>query len=403
MAFRASARRRVNGLALMPTPSKVLYISHVAEIGGAEVALLDLVRLVDRSRVTPLVAWPGAGSLGAALGQLGVSARVIPPFRLKRSISPIRVAAAAAGVMRAAGAIAEIVRAESVSLIHANGSSACVGAALAACWTGVPLVWHCRDLRRPVGVLRWAARRAASIIAISDCVAARLRDAGLGAKVRVIPNGVDVGVYAPSANDAPERARVRTEWRVAPGQTLVGVVAHLVPWKRHDLFIEAAALAAREDSRLSFVVVGDDIMGDHPGYRARLLASVERLGLRSRLVFVGQRRDMSAVYAALDMLVHPPEAEPFGRALAEAMACGKPVIAIDEAGPGEIVESGASGLLVEAGDASALATAMRSIARDPALAARLGQGARARIVDRFNATRVARAVEALYAEVLSQP
>ena len=110
----------MNGLALMPTPSKVLYVSHVAEIGGAEVALLDLVRLVDRSRVAPLVAWPGAGALGAALGQLGVPARVVPPFRLKRSISPIRATAAAAGVLRAAGAIAEIVRAGSVSRTSAS-------------------------------------------------------------------------------------------------------------------------------------------------------------------------------------------------------------------------------------------------------------------------------------------
>ncbi len=387
----------------MATPVRVLYVSQVAAIGGAEVALLDLVRLVSRERVCPAVAVPGEGRLADELRRLGAAVHEIPPCRLKRTWNPIRLAIDAARVARSANALARIAERESIQLIHANGSSAGIAAAWATRRLGVPLIWHCRDMVRLPPPLRWAARRATRVVAISAAVARQLREEGIGERLRLIPNGVDTTAFAPMAGDDPLRLRVRAEWGLGPERIVVGMVANLVPWKRHDLFIEAVAQAAARDGRLSFVLVGEDLLGEHAGYRERLRQAAAARGIAERLTFAGGRRDMRATHAALDIVAHPADAEPFGRALAEAMACGRPVVAVNRAGPAEIVEHGVSGLLVPPGDADALAMAILSLAGDKAAAESLGRGARARIAERFEGARVARAVEALYAEVLATP
>jgi glycosyltransferase involved in cell wall biosynthesis len=179
------------------------------------------------------------------------------------------------------------------------------------------------------------------------------------------------------------------------------MVAHLVPWKEHGLFIEAAATVAPEYPSVRFAVVGDDRFGDHPAYRTELEQRAEALGLRNRLFFAGYRRDMDAVMRDLDLLVHPASREPFGRVLLEAMRAGKPVVAADGGGPRDIIENGVSGVLVPPGDPGALARAVGGLIRDRAQASRLAAAGRARARQAFDIRQTVSRTESLYREVLA--
>ena len=100
--------------------------------------------------------------------------------------------------------------------------------------------------------------------------------------------------------------------------------------------------------------------------------------------FLGIRDDIPAIMAALDVLVHCPTApEPFGRAVAEAMAAGRSVVAAREGGVPELVEHERTGLLVPTGDVAAFAAATGRLLEDQPLRQRLGSAARQRAESMF--------------------
>src|SRR6185295_7060749 len=109
------------------------------------------------------------------------------------------------------------------------------------------------------------------------------------------------------------------------------------------------------------------------GYQSVLRQLAERLGVGSRVVFAGLQRDIPRWMSAMDVLAHPAYDEPFGIAVVEAMALGKPVAASDSGGPLELIEDGVSGVLFRTGDASALAGALNSLLNDPTAASLIGQ------------------------------
>jgi glycosyltransferase involved in cell wall biosynthesis len=224
-----------------------------------------------------------------------------------------------------------------------------------------------------------AARLADRIIANSEAGAAHHASLGYPhARIEVIPNGIDTARFR---FEAAGRNRLRDEWKIAGGFTLVGLVGRIDPMKDHATFLQAAALLAARDERLRFVCVG----GGNTGFAQGIKALATRLGLDPRLVWAGARNDMAAVYSALDIAVSSSCGEGFSNVIAEAMACGRPCVVTDVGDSARIV--GDCGAVVAAGDPPALADAIERIARkleDPGEAAQLHAAARARIEESYS-------------------
>jgi glycosyltransferase involved in cell wall biosynthesis len=223
-----------------------------------------------------------------------------------------------------------------------------------------------------------AARRLpALIIANSAAVAASVREDGARPPPVLIHNPVDLERFRPGL----DRARLRQELDVSTETPLIGQIAHLTPWKGHDLFLRIARAIAHEFPGSRFVIVGGAIYetAGHEGYRETLERQARELRLADRVVFLGERQDVPEILAALDMLVHcPTSPEPFGRVLAEAMAVGTPVVSADSGGSAEIVEEGVTGRLVPAGNVDGFAAAVVELLRDPGLRERMGSAGRHR-------------------------
>ncbi len=104
---------------------------------------------------------------------------------------------------------------------------------------------------------------------------------------------------------------------------------------------------------------------------------------------------------ALDIVVHAStEPEPFGLVIAESMACGRAVIAVQAGGAAEIIDDGVTALALRPGDSSQLAAGLARLAMDPALRARLGQAARASAVERFDNRHLASRLVPLYRDLV---
>jgi glycosyltransferase involved in cell wall biosynthesis len=232
--------------------------------------------------------------------------------------------------------------------------------------------------------LKAAARALPRLIfANSDAVAGAVR-ARAAPKVPVVTlyNPVDLERFN------PKRAgrAVRAELNVPDGTPLIGMVAHLTPWKGHADFLRMAKAVSLQVPGVRFLVSGGPIYetDGHTGYEESLRLLAGELGIADRVKFLGIRDDIPEIMAALDVLVHCPTApEPFGRAVAEAMGAGRPVIASKEGGVLELVEDGRTGVLVPSGDITGFAAALRRLLDDPPLRQRMGSAGRLRAESMF--------------------
>ncbi len=359
----------------------LLFIDHAAALGGAELALLLLLEHLDRARFAPHVAAP-PGALAAAARAQGLPVHELPLAQLRASVAaPLRLA-------RDARALARIVRGERIELIQVNTVRAGPYGALAARLTGRPLLWFVHDILAPGLYTRAMCATASEVIAVS---AAAARALPCAARAHVIHNGVSLDAFAGDRQAAA--AALRAAWGVPPDAMLVGQVARLQAWKGQRDVLAAAAALRVQCPDVHFALVGGNIFGDDDAYVRELHAVVEQQRLGDRVHLAGHRDDIPSVLAALDMLVHASDREPFGRILIEAGAAALPIVAYADGAVGEILAHERTGLLVAPGDVAALAAAIRRLVADRALGRRLGDNARADVAARFDIRQLAPQVE----------
>ena len=247
----------------------------------------------------------------------------------------------------------------------------------------IPAVWwqHGLPANRGVDLLATLipARR---ILTCSNAVAAAQRRIwSQRAELTTIYPPVDLREVRTTPAQCVARGRVG----LPADRVVIGIAARLQRWKGVHVFVDAAARLVPKFDRLLFVIVG----GTHElerEYAAHVRARAVELGLERHVLFVGHRDDALEWLAAMDIVVSASLAEPFGMAIVEAMALGKPVVATKVAGPLEIVTDGVDGMLVEPGSADELALALATLIDAPDTRARLGAAARAR-VERYDVPR----------------
>jgi glycosyltransferase involved in cell wall biosynthesis len=250
-------------------------------------------------------------------------------------------------------------------------------------------------------MLRVASRRLPSaMLATSEAVRTAFKRAvGSAPPIITVYNPVDLGGFHPGL----ARDRLRRSLGLANDVPIVGLVAHLTPWKGHDIFLDIASALADSPQRPHFVVAGGPVYetDGHAGYADVLRQRAAARGVSDRVTFLGARDDIADVLAGLDVLVHTPTApEPFGRVLAEAMAVGRPVVAARCGGIPEVVEDRVTGLLVTPGDAAGFRSAVARLLDDAELRSDLGRAGRARAAERFGCDEYVTKIVGVYRDMI---
>jgi glycosyltransferase involved in cell wall biosynthesis len=220
-------------------------------------------------------------------------------------------------------------------------------------------------------------------IAISAAVAENAAACGTPSeRMVIIHNPVTLESY--QVSDA-EREAVRREWGLAPTDLVVAVFGRITAWKGQLEFLEDVTPLLHAFPEMRILIVGDESDTDNPEYGRRVTALANSPELAGRVVLAGYQKQVPKYYAAADVIVHCSRApEPFGRVVIEGMAAGKPVVAMREAGPLEIVTDGVDGLLVSPRDSEEMRDALTRLRNDPALRATLGTTARETVRARFS-------------------
>lgn len=385
----------------METPThnripRILYLHPAAAgLGGAETSLYELVTyLAAHGQAEPVVGLPD-GTLKRKLEAAGINCVKVPMCPLSKSLTPWALWHMGRALAQTREQLHYILDTQCFDLIHANTDQAMLYAVAAGGANRIPLFWHCRDLARLGQLGPWLATRADRIIAISNAVAAHIsRYVHNKSKLVTVPNGIRVAYMTePTRFEAPQ------ELRDLPSDSyVVGMIGQYVKWKNHAAFLRAAARIHDRIPEALFVMLGTCRSRGAQRYQQSLKSLAAELGIRDRVMFAEPVSDIRPFINHLDCLLHPTGREPFGRVIIETMAAGRPVVALDQAGPGEIITHGTDGLLVPDDSPEKLADGVIRLHDSPALAKRLGENAAATAKRRFDISRTATQISVLYRE-----
>jgi glycosyltransferase involved in cell wall biosynthesis len=224
------------------------------------------------------------------------------------------------------------------------------------------------------------------VVCNSRAAGDRLVQAGLPQrKLVVVGNGLPSSAFAETAPALPRRA----------GVLRVGMIARMnAAYKNHSIFLRAAARVRQRISNLEVVLVGDGPL------RPELEREAAQLGLQDSVIFLGDRRDIPATLACMDLSVVPSASESLSNVMLESMAAGIPVVASAVGGNVELAADGRA-VLVPPGDEEALATEMEKILGDQNFRSEMSRRAQQFAQENFSMERVRRQYSAVYADVLA--
>ncbi len=282
---------------------------------------------------------------------------------------------------------------EAVDLIHANEPHALTAAWLARAHHRLPVVASRRVIfpLSKSAVSRARYRSAASIVAVSQCVASALAASGISPEqITVIPDGVPI----PEVASAEQRAEARRSLNIESNALIIGCVAALTPDKGQDILIRALPAIRAQFPNCELLLPGDGPC------RKKLAALARECGVEAAVHFVGFVEDIARVYAAMDLFAFLAQAEALGTSLLLAMSQALPVVAIERGGIPEVVEDGKNGLLVENLDPEAFSSSVARLFANPEEAARRGAAARETVMARFSLDRMVEEMLGLYARLV---
>jgi glycosyltransferase involved in cell wall biosynthesis len=233
----------------------------------------------------------------------------------------------------------------------------------------------------------WLLRRADRVVVMSHAMGQWMQEQGVAEeRIQILHNAVDIEDHRPEA----EGRAFRSLYRVDTDDLLVGVIGRLSPEKGQREFLRAFKEVVRVVPDVKAVLVGDG--QDRPLLETQVAAA----GLKNRVIFAGYQRDMSDIYAALDVVVIPSLSEGLPNVLLEAMLHRKAVVATAVGGIPEVIPSVLSSLLVSPGDLGALARGMIRCLRDPALRLTYGELGGDHVRQHFSPARRAQQMVDLY-------
>jgi L-malate glycosyltransferase len=382
-------------------PLRVLLISVSSEVGGGERSLLEAAAQLPREVFDLQACCPPNSQMGRALRGAGIPVHDVPFRRFRRSANPLTLAGQVRALYKGASEVTAVCRQQEIELIHANTDSSAIVAWETARATHLPFIWHCRDMRPLHGLARVVSSAASAVVAISGAVEAHLRREGVKAdKIRRIDNGVDLARFPERINTAEIRAAKRAELGIRAQAPVLISVGALVPWKRHERFVETLSAVRKRIPDAVGLLAGSDQFDQNKEYVRQIQERANRFGLGpNELKMLEQRDDVPALLAAADVLVSCSENEPFGRVLVEAAAAGMPVVSTRSGGKVEIVEEGVTGLLAAQTDIDALAMHCASLLQDVARRTTMGQMARLRAERLYDVRRTAAELAALFKDI----
>ena len=373
-------------------------------VGGAQENTVATVLGLRRQTglAVDLISGPTTGPEGSLESAFAADPKVLTIFpQLVRTVHPWKDRQALMG-------LTDIFQHTRPDIVHTHSGKAGIIGRLAAKYAGVPVILH--TIHGPsfgpfqnfaanfvfTAAEKYAARVTDHFTVVADAMKQQYVAAGIGRPEQYtkIYSGFPLEPFLTATNQPALRAR----YGLQPDDFVVGKIARLFALKGHDDLFAAAPELVRRCPRLKFLLVGDG------QWRMRLAGLARAQGLEKHFVFTGlvPPAEVPALVGIMDALVHLSLREGLPRALPQARAAARPVIAYDCDGAREVCRDGQTGFLLRPGDLAGLTERLLQLAGQPALRAQMGLRGRALVRENFAVEKMVADTHALYLKLAAE-
>jgi glycosyltransferase involved in cell wall biosynthesis len=330
--------------------------NHSQIVGGGEISFIELINSVRIYGVEPIAVVPGNGDVKQMLDNNGIISHTIDFPSLRRT-----------GILKFPSVVKKLKLffiENNIHIVHTNGARCMLFAGSASRLVDIPCIWHVRVMERDRLLDRVRSLLSSLVIANSNAVARSLMPL-LPSKVplHIIYNGINL------ENTKKAKAEdIRTQFNL-PGAPVVLGVGRVTEEKGYEDLIRASKRLTEKRMKHSVLIIGDTPNTEYLSYLNTLL---KEYNLKNWL-WLGWRDDVFSLMKSADVMVMSSHREGFGRVIVESWACGLPVIATNQGGPSEIINSGKDGILVRPGQDKELSIALEKVIEDRLLAETLAE------------------------------
>jgi glycosyltransferase involved in cell wall biosynthesis len=414
-----SGAREGTAVAQAARPRRILYVEQNVDgtTGGSYRSLLFLLRGLDRTAFTPIVAfyrehellgdYQGAGcrtmllwypkpfNFTGGVRRLGALGRLLLPIAalLQKAVN----------VAWVSGALfvrnLRLLLRERVDVLHLN-NGVTVGAEflVAARLLGLKTVIHQRGITPVPRWCSWLSRKADHVICVSDAARDNLIENGLlPERCTAIHNGINMEALRRQIKRSPQE--VRAAIGIEPGRRIVGLAGMIRPWKGQMVLVKAMEiLKDRHPEALALIMGG---VSDHDRrdreYYAEIVAYMKEHHLEGCIRLLDYQPNAPEFLQIFDVMVHTAiDPEPFSRVVIEGMALERAIVGSATGGTPEAIVDGTSGYLVPADDPAALAARVSDLLQHEDRRRAFGIAARERVEERFHIQGHIARTEAVY-------
>ena len=325
------------------------------------------------------------GRLAAELGRLGI---------------PTKVVQSGKGWFPALRGCVQFLRERRVDILHSHQHRENLLSVWLGRWAGVPILvqtqhGHPELFSGLTGIKRrmllageqlTAKYAVDKVIAVSSEVTRYLATYLTADRFDVVRNGISIGKVRSQLSSAEAKSRLGLH----PNSLVVGTAARLTSVKRLDLFLGVAERLSRTLPEVRFVIAGKG------SEENRLRNLIKQHHLENRVSLLGHRDDIHEILGAMDLMLITSDREGIPMVVLEAMALGVPIVARDVGGIREVLDHGATGILVPSADIEKLTEPCLMLLRDRPMRHRIAQNARTAVVEKYSAEANAAQILRLY-------
>ncbi|AGK95882.1 glycosyltransferase family 4 protein [Clostridium pasteurianum] len=379
---------------------KILYLHAGAELYGADIVLLELLKNLDKTKFIPYVILPCDGPLVEKLRQNNIWVKVIQyPILRRKYFNPIGLLTYIKDYITFSSKITKIAKSKEIDIIHTNTAAVLEGIYIKRKLKR-PLIWHIHEIIvRPKLIHKFLsfliAKNADEVITVSEAVKMHLKSTGyFKNEIKVIYNGVDNKMF----NKDNETDYIRKEFNIPENAIIVGMIGRVNAWKGQNDFLDAMDIVLENNKNVYAMLVGGVFDGEE--WRiTELKEKIQSMKHKEKVIFDDYRKDSKNIHALYDIFVLPStNPDPLPTVVLEAMASSTPVLGYRHGGICEMVKEDYNGLLAEPCNFKDLAFKIEKIIGDNNLIEQFGYNSLKRQKDKFSKENYVKNFQLLYSQ-----
>lgn len=329
---------------------RILYLHAGAEMYGADIVLLELLKNLEKNKFKPYVVLPCDGPLVEKLKENDIEVEILNyPILRRKYFNPIGIIRYIKDYFIYSNKLIKIAKDKKIDIVHTNTAAVLEGI-LVKRRLNLKQVWHIHEIIvRPRFMNKllsyFIARNSDEVVTVSNAVKNHLLETGYfeNQSIKVVYNGVDNNIF----NFKNDVNYLKCEFNIPRDALVVGMIGRVNAWKGQGDFLDAVKNILNKNKNIYAMLVGGVFDGEE--WRiVELKEKINSLNCRDRIIFLDYRSDTPNIHALYDIFVLPStNPDPLPTVVLESMASRTAIVGYRHGGICEMVEEGVNGLLAE--------------------------------------------------------